>query len=146
MFSEGRLYWYWVKFIAIFLYFKFEILLHVSVTFLRSSFVITFPTVLYPLFVFLFSCFLFSLFFQIFFWRYRQLISFSSFSDANFSSKLDLPFECLFLFSQSEIRYFCSQELSHSQNDSSKLPFTSVCSIMYGFMLTNYTFRLNTLN
>ena len=45
-------------------------------------------------------------FFEIFFWRYRQLISFSSFAVAKFNGKQEFFFECLLLFSQSEIRYF----------------------------------------
>ena len=112
----------------IFSYFKFEILLHISATFLRSSFVLTFSIAsilsLRSFFLLSFSPF----FFQIFFWRYRQLISFSSFSVAKLSRELNFIFECLFLFSKNEIRYFILQELIVSQNGSSKLRFTNVWS------------------
>ena len=100
----------------------------------------------HPLSVFQFSWFLLSLFFQIFFCRYRQFISFSSLLVAKLSSKLEFVFECMFLFSQSEILYFILQELSVSQNDASKLSFTDIWSISYRFLLKLGTFRLHTLN
>ena len=92
-----------------------------------------------------FPAFLFN-FFQIFFWRYRQPISFSSFSVAKSSSELEFFLQCMILFSQSEIRYFILQELSLSQNDSSNLPFANTWSIIHLFMLKNRTFWLHTLN
>ena len=94
--------------------------------------------------IFLLSFFFF--FFQIFFWRYPQLISFPSFSVANLSRKQQLLFECMFLFLQSEIRYFILQQLSLLQNDSSKLPFANVRSTVYCYILKKRTLRLQTLN
>ena len=129
----------------IFFYFKFKILLHFSATFLRFSFALPFSVVLILSLRSNFPALLFSHFFQIFFYRYRQLISFSSFAVAKLSRKLNLPFECLFLFSQSEVRYFILQD-SLSQNDSSKLTFSDVWSMVHRFMLKSRTLRLHTLN
>ena len=130
----------------IFLDFKFKIFLHVSATFLHSSLVLTFSAVLILFLRSSFPAFFFYHFFQIFFWRYHQIISFFSFSVVKLSNKLHFSFECTFLFSKSEILYFILQELSLSQNDSSKLPFTNAWIIGYRSILKNRTFTLCTLN